>query len=216
MPTRGARDAPRFNESEPRGLSRFFMELEDLFRLCNVTSDEQKKKYALKYVDYSVEDFWSTLPSYTAANGTYVTWRDNILTISYPRTKKNNRFVEDSQKTFGPPLVGGFKSSKLTMSPVRHTPWMQCIRPRSGSCSTEIQTTQHIAHPVKERQFLNRPKPTDTLRRKISRTSPMHGGASFGRHSVNSNHHLILQRLLSLTTRWVTMEEIENAIIVSA
>ena len=71
MPFRGERIAPSYNKSKPRELVRFFRELEHLFVLASVTSEEEKKEQTLRHVDFEVEEFWRTLPEFRNPLATY-------------------------------------------------------------------------------------------------------------------------------------------------
>src|ERR1700690_4241515 len=50
MPTRGTSKAPHFSPDEPHELRRYFQDLENLFKTCNVTTDVAKKQYTCHYV----------------------------------------------------------------------------------------------------------------------------------------------------------------------
>jgi hypothetical protein len=83
MPSRGERSAPSFDPDKPRELSRFFDELERLFANIGTLTDKEKKKEAIRYVDYDVEVVWKILPEYADQTKTYDNFRDAIL-VHYP------------------------------------------------------------------------------------------------------------------------------------
>jgi len=83
MPARGEHAAPAFDKAKPRKLSRFFAELEYLFKRADLESDSEKKEHILRYVDFETEQIWKTFPEYTNDTQTYQQFKDAIL-IHYP------------------------------------------------------------------------------------------------------------------------------------
>ena len=83
MPARGEHTAPAFDTAKPRELSRFFAELEYLFKCADLDSDSDKKEHVLRYVNFETEQIWKTFPEYTNATQTYQQFKDAIL-IHYP------------------------------------------------------------------------------------------------------------------------------------
>jgi len=83
MPARGEHTAPAFDTAKPRELSRFFAELEYLFKRADLESDSEKKEHILRYVDFETEQIWKTFPEYTNDTQTYQQFKDAIL-IHYP------------------------------------------------------------------------------------------------------------------------------------
>lgn len=75
MPTKKAREAPEFDETEPEGLPRFFEDLEVLFKRAGIEGDE-RKEYVGRYVKPKVEEGWKTLDGY---KGTYEEYKRSIL-----------------------------------------------------------------------------------------------------------------------------------------
>ncbi|KZT22332.1 hypothetical protein NEOLEDRAFT_1181058 [Neolentinus lepideus HHB14362 ss-1] len=71
LPSRRDKAAPVFDLEQPRTLVRYFEDLDDLFALHKVTTDEAKKAAALKYVPMAVEDLWKTLPEYSIGGTLY-------------------------------------------------------------------------------------------------------------------------------------------------
>jgi hypothetical protein len=66
MPARNHSTAPKFRSDQPRELRRYFDELGHLFGNCQINSDEDKKKYAVRYLEIDLADLWETLPQYQA------------------------------------------------------------------------------------------------------------------------------------------------------
>src|ERR1700682_3982114 len=48
--------APKFSEDQPQELRRFFEELGNLFGPANITTDEEKKAQAVRYVEVDMAD----------------------------------------------------------------------------------------------------------------------------------------------------------------
>ena len=75
MPLRNERTAPTFDSSKPRELTRFFKDLEQLFKRAGLQkaqptqADEQlMKEHAVNYVDYATEQIWQLIPEYDPIN----------------------------------------------------------------------------------------------------------------------------------------------------
>lgn len=79
---RNERTAPKFTKDEPRSLPRYFEDLEEYFVIAGVTDEQEKKKYAIKYVEVDVAEDWEQLPSYTAPE-TYADFKKSVLAL-YP------------------------------------------------------------------------------------------------------------------------------------
>ena len=88
MPMLKERAAPTFNSTKPRELSRYFKNLELLMRHTKITTEEEKKKQVLQYVDCNTEQIWKTFPEFINNNKTYNKFKDTIL-IHYPNATKN-------------------------------------------------------------------------------------------------------------------------------
>ena len=79
MPMRNECTAPTFNTSNPRELPRFFEDLETLMARAAITSEIEKKKHAVKYVDLKTEQIWKTFPEYISPTHTYAEFKSAIL-----------------------------------------------------------------------------------------------------------------------------------------
>jgi hypothetical protein len=66
MPACNHSTAPKFRPDQPRELRRYFDELRHLFGNCQINSDKDKKKYAVRYLEIDSADLWETLPQYQA------------------------------------------------------------------------------------------------------------------------------------------------------
>lgn len=81
-PSRSARDAPRFNESEPEALLRYIEDVDELIKIHNITNDLEKKSLLLRYTSMRVEHQWKALPS-AAVGVSYANFKDAVL-AEYP------------------------------------------------------------------------------------------------------------------------------------
>jgi hypothetical protein len=66
MPAHNHSTAPKFRPDQPHKLCRYFNELGHLFSNCQINSNEDKKKYATRYLEIDSADLWETLPKYQA------------------------------------------------------------------------------------------------------------------------------------------------------
>ena len=83
MPIRGERAAPIFDKTRPRELIRYFNDLEFLFPRAYISSEAEKKEYAVYYVDFETEQAWKSIPEYANTAKTYQDLKEAIL-FFYP------------------------------------------------------------------------------------------------------------------------------------
>lgn len=83
MPMRRERTAPVFDVTKPRTLNAYFEELDMLFGRANIIDDQEKKQFALRYVDYEIGDDWKSKTEFADPNATFEQWR-NIVYKLYP------------------------------------------------------------------------------------------------------------------------------------
>ena len=76
MPSRGDRAAPQFDPKQPRGLRRYFADLEVQFGKAAVTDIPTQKRYACSYVDIDTSELWELIPEYADVTKTF----DNFKT----------------------------------------------------------------------------------------------------------------------------------------
>jgi hypothetical protein len=91
MPISGDRHAPTFDASQPRSLSRYFDNLEELLARAQVVVEQDKKRYALRYVSIDVADQWEVLSTYDAAS-TFNEWKAEVFTL-YPGADSAVRYT---------------------------------------------------------------------------------------------------------------------------
>ena len=72
-----------FDKAKTRELPRFFDELEYLLERAAITSETEKKRQLLRYVDFEIEQMWKTFPEYTDPQKTYDDFKKAIL-VHYP------------------------------------------------------------------------------------------------------------------------------------
>ena len=83
MPARGECAAPTFDSAKIRELPRFFSELEYLFKRAHLTSESEKKKHILRYVNFNTEQMWKIIPEFSDSSKKYDDFKDAIL-AHYP------------------------------------------------------------------------------------------------------------------------------------
>ena len=95
MPARGEDTAPFFNKLKPRELPRFFDELEYLFVRAAVTSEADKKRHTLRYVDFDIELLWRAIPEFADPTKTYDVFKAGILHFYHDASKDNRYSLSD-------------------------------------------------------------------------------------------------------------------------
>ena len=88
MPAPGKPRAPLFDTSQPKGITSFFRDLEFIFECAHITSDKDKKRHLLRYVDFDTEEMWMCLPEFSNPSSTYGNFKDAILEF-YPHPSSN-------------------------------------------------------------------------------------------------------------------------------
>ena len=79
MPVRGERAAPTFDPAKPREITRYFEDLEQLFKRSAITTDTDKKEYVVRYAPFDTEQLWKTFTEYASGTHTYKHFKDAIL-----------------------------------------------------------------------------------------------------------------------------------------
>jgi hypothetical protein len=90
MPISGDRHAPTFDPAQPRTLSRYFDNLDELLARAQIITDADRKKYAIRYVTIDVADQWEELDSYTG--GSYIQWKAEVFAL-YPGADSTVRYT---------------------------------------------------------------------------------------------------------------------------
>lgn len=94
MPARGHSTAPVFDESEPFAFNRFFQDLETHFTRCGITTDADKKSWAVRYPPIRVSDLWTMQPTYKDATKTYDEFKTALRTL-YPGADDQHKYSTD-------------------------------------------------------------------------------------------------------------------------
>ena len=92
MPVRGDRTCPVFDPTQPRGVLRYFEDLEMLFLRYGVTDSTQKKRFAVRYPPTTTEDAWRSLPAFDDATASYEQFRAEVLKL-YPGTDRDHAWT---------------------------------------------------------------------------------------------------------------------------
>ena len=71
MPTRGELRAPQFDPAKPRGLRRFFDDLQFQFARSEVVDEAEMKGHALRFVDCDTAELWEILPEFANSTALY-------------------------------------------------------------------------------------------------------------------------------------------------
>ena len=101
MPICGEHAAPIFDRTKPRQITRYFEDLELLFKRSAVASDNKKKEFTVQYVDFDTEQLWKTVPEFTNAVSTYSQFKDAIL-LHYPNAGSNYAYsLQDLDSLMG-------------------------------------------------------------------------------------------------------------------
>ena len=100
MPIHDEQAAPTFDRTKPHELLTFFAKYESLFNRTTITSEVQKKRDLLHYVDFDTEQCWKSLPEYSNATASYRDFKEAIL-IVYPivySLRDMELLISDTQK----------------------------------------------------------------------------------------------------------------------
>ncbi|KAH9475643.1 hypothetical protein JR316_0011198 [Psilocybe cubensis] len=81
LPAAGERGAPKFIDTEPEELLRFLEAVDELYKKCEITNDNDKKKAVGKYVSAQTEAQWKAFKTYKT--GTWEEFKTEV-TASYP------------------------------------------------------------------------------------------------------------------------------------
>ena len=81
MPSARSREAPRFRGDQPEELLRFLKELEDCFAEARIVGGQDKKRFAVRYIDARSENEWMAIPSYD--DGSWGQFKEDLIE-SYP------------------------------------------------------------------------------------------------------------------------------------
>jgi len=101
MPARGDRTAPQFDPTKPRELRRFFDDLEYILNRAQITSENEMKRHATRYVDIDTSELWETLPEFTDHTKTFEEFKTALQDL-YPGSKEERKWtVADMDQLIG-------------------------------------------------------------------------------------------------------------------
>ncbi|KAJ3990639.1 hypothetical protein F5050DRAFT_1582587, partial [Lentinula boryana] len=93
MPRPGSRDAPKLTAEgtdDPMKVRRYFDDLENLFSDCSITSDEDRKKWTVRYPEEQVAWEWKAMTEFSSSTGTFLEFKKAVLS-SYPGATDEER-----------------------------------------------------------------------------------------------------------------------------
>ena len=90
MPVRGDRTAPKFDD-QPRSLARYFEDVSDLLALANITVEEEKIRYAQRYLNPDQYELWGTVT--VPDNPTFEQYKEGIVKL-YPGSDGASKYLE--------------------------------------------------------------------------------------------------------------------------
>ena len=95
MPPRKHRTAPSFDSTDPYALHQYFQDLLCLFEACGVSSDFERKKFAVGYLPIAEADVWTSLPEFDDPQTSFKEFQVAIFAL-YPETSSDRlySFVE--------------------------------------------------------------------------------------------------------------------------
>lgn len=92
MPQRTERGAPAFSASNPRELSRYFVDLEILFKKCTIAADTEKKTWSTYYLSVADSDEWEMLPEYGDPTKNWLDFQKAVQAL-YPGSTADERYT---------------------------------------------------------------------------------------------------------------------------
>ena len=144
MPARGEDAAPIFDKLRPRELPRFFHNLECLFEQAAITSEADKKRHTLRYVDFDIEELWRAIPEFADPTKTYAEFKAGILYF-YP----DEYSLSDVDALIGERLRLGINSVKdLAVFHRRFLAITKWLIDRRQLCDLEQQRSYIRAFPL--------------------------------------------------------------------
>ncbi|KAI0040416.1 hypothetical protein FA95DRAFT_1611819 [Auriscalpium vulgare] len=93
MPTRGNRQAPKFDNLKPRELQRYFAESRDLFTRAGIEDgqDQEKKEHTTRYLDVlTAYQWWQSRPQYVG-DATFKEFVTAIIEL-YPGADEERKY----------------------------------------------------------------------------------------------------------------------------
>lgn len=163
MPSRGQRSAPTFNPAQPRELERYFTDLETQFNQSNITTDADKKKWAIQYTDIDTSDMWKSLPQYgvnqvTNQQYTYDEFKAAVVAL-YPGANEDRKYaMPDLDILVGQTARNGIHSLNDLAQYYQRYFTISIFLVNKGHCSTIEQGRMYLHgfQPLLKNQILQR------------------------------------------------------------
>jgi hypothetical protein len=92
LPARGECAAPTFDDQQPEGLGRYFVDLEVLLARNNVNAEAERKLAALKYLNIQTENLWKTTEGWLDPTKTYDEFKEEVTKL-YPGTTGDRMYT---------------------------------------------------------------------------------------------------------------------------
>ena len=110
MPARGERGAPQFDPAKPRGLRRFFDDLQFQFARSGVVDEAEMKGHALRFVDCDTAELWEILPEFADLTAPYQKFVNAVCQL-YPGSNAEQCWlIADMEKLVADTLRTGISS----------------------------------------------------------------------------------------------------------
>ncbi|KAF8229249.1 hypothetical protein L208DRAFT_1082570, partial [Tricholoma matsutake] len=100
MPSASNQNAPCFDPMKPREFQKYFDEVAQLLRDCNITDETDQKFHTVRYVDSNTADTWKHLTEYGTMHN-YATFKDAVRKL-YPGSHDGSKWsISDLDKLIG-------------------------------------------------------------------------------------------------------------------
>jgi hypothetical protein len=98
MPARGDRTAPQFDPKHPHQLRRYFADLDFLFRRSDTLDNQEQKRHACRYVDFTTLELWESLTEFSDHSQSFADFELAVFGL-YPELAEECRWlVADLEK----------------------------------------------------------------------------------------------------------------------
>jgi hypothetical protein len=88
---------PHHSSTRPSPESRFFDDLEYILNRAQITSENEMKRHATRYVDIDTSDLWETLPEFTDHTKTFEEFK-TVLQDLYPGSKEERKWTDMARR----------------------------------------------------------------------------------------------------------------------
>lgn len=146
MPAHGDRTMLQFNATKTRELHRFFDNLQYILNHVQVTSQNEMKCHAVRYMDINTSKLWETLVEFTDPTKTFAEFKTTLQDL-YPGSQEEHKWtVADMDQLIGEWLCLGIISQTMSrIAPSLEVFWLtygeHFCRDCSSRCQIVTQTT---------------------------------------------------------------------------